>query len=67
MQYESRWSYYSKHLGTWAACVSMFLYTELSSAWPQDDREWFLLGLKSVPYVLGVAVSVQGANRVAVK
>ena len=67
MQYEGRWSYYGKHLGTWIATLAMFLYNELSQQWPTDQRQWFLLALKLTPIALGMSVSIQGANRIAVK
>lgn len=65
MQYEDQWSYYGKHLGTWAATLATLLYSELSQHWPANGQEWFLLALKLTPVALGVAVSVQGAKRIA--
>lgn len=62
-QFEGKLSYYGKHLGTWALTLATLLYSELSSHWPADGREWCLLLLKLTPIAVGVGVSVQGANR----
>jgi cadmium resistance protein CadD (predicted permease) len=66
-QYETKLAYYGKHLGTWAATLATFLYTELSVQWPADSHQWTLLLLKLVPIALGVGVSIQGANRTVIK
>ena len=66
-QYEAKLVYYGKHLGTWAATLATFLYTELSVQWPTDSHQWTLLLLKLVPIALGVSVSIQGATRTIAK
>ena len=65
-QFEDKLSYYGKHLGTWAATLAMFLYSELSAQWPTDSHQWALLALKLTPIAVGVGVSVQGANRTVI-